>query len=60
MANYLDLPAELQSLIEKREREDRRVAERRSEDGLAQDDDPGAERRTSERRGEAPRREGED
>ena len=57
MPNYLDLPRELEDLIEKREQEDRRIAQRRR-DGEA---DPGGEslteRREGDRRSEGSRRE---
>ncbi|HUG71563.1 MAG TPA: hypothetical protein VMM76_27715 [Pirellulaceae bacterium] len=58
MPNYLNIPDELQSLIEKRERDDRRAAERLDEDDLVSNDVPCSERRLSERRSATPRREG--
>jgi hypothetical protein len=60
VSNYLNIPDDLLSLIEKREREDRRVAERRVEDELAIQKALHEERRESQRRSDEPRREGDD
>ena len=57
MANYLDVPNELLSLIEKRELEDRRLAERRDHDSSESGEPPVIERRENERRNEPARRE---
>ena len=57
MSNYLNIPDDLLSLIEKREQDDRRVAERRLEGELPTDETICRERREGERRSEAPRRE---
>ena len=59
VSNYLSIPDDLLSLIEKREREDRRVAERRLEGELPTDETICRDRREGERRSEAPRREGD-
>ena len=56
MPNYLNIPDDLQSLIEKREQDDRRVAERRHADELVSNDIPCPKRRESERRSATPRR----
>ena len=58
MRNFLDIPDDLRSLIEKREQDDRRVALRRDEDELAAQDVPCSDdRRESQRRSTTPRRE---
>ena len=53
MSNRLELPDELNSLIEKRESEDRREAERRAAESPVASDE---ERRTSSDRRQADRR----
>lgn len=59
MSKYLNIPDDLLSLIEKREQEDRRIAERRVEDELATQQALHEERRESQRRSGEPRREGD-
>ena len=56
MASHLNLPAELQHLIEKRESDDRRLDERREALDSEIPPDTATERRESERRTESPRR----
>ncbi len=60
MSHYLNIPDDLLSLIEKRERVDRRVAERREEDELAARKTLHEERRESQRRSDEPRRKGDE
>jgi hypothetical protein len=59
VSKYLNIPDDLLSLIEKREQEDRRIAERRVEDELATQQALHEERRESQRRSGEPRREGD-
>ena len=56
MPNYLNLPAELQHLLEKRELEERRLAERREAEKAEVSPEPRLEQRANERRTEPPRR----
>lgn len=60
MSHYLNIPDDLLSLIEKRERVDRRVAERREEDELAARKTLHEERRESQQRSDEPRRKGDE
>ncbi|MEZ6112370.1 MAG: hypothetical protein R3C99_15330 [Pirellulaceae bacterium] len=61
MPNFMDIPPELQHLIEKREVEDRRGGERRSKDALPNTTDGESsstqQRRGKDRRGKARRHE---
>ncbi|MCA9118963.1 MAG: hypothetical protein H6822_16750 [Planctomycetaceae bacterium] len=56
MSSHLDVPPDLLHLIEKREREERRVTERRKAAETAASELDREDRRIQERRAEIPRR----
>ncbi|MBC8356453.1 MAG: hypothetical protein H8E66_31115 [Planctomycetes bacterium] len=59
MPDYLNVPSDLQYLIEKRERDNRRAGERREDEVLETSDILELERRGHERRADEARRKGD-